>query len=135
MSTSRVIYLGDLRTEAEHLRSGIKIITDAPVDNKGKGEAFSPTDLTATSLAACILTTMGIAANGRNIQIIKAEAEVTKNMAASPRRISQIIVEIKLNISPDTQENKDLLEDIGLHCPVARSLHPEIEQLVTFSYN
>jgi uncharacterized OsmC-like protein len=134
MTTSRVTYLGSLRTEAQHLQSGEKIITDAPTDNKGKGEAFSPTDLTATSLAACIVTTVGIGAEGRGIRLLKGDAEVTKVMASGPRRIAEIIVNAKLKIEPDTPENRETLTDIGLHCPVARSLHPDIKQTVTISY-
>lgn len=134
MATSKVIYLGNLRTQATHLASGQSIITDAPVDNHGRGEAFSPTDLTATSLAACIITTMAIGAEPRGINIEKAEAEVQKIMASSPRRISGVHVEVKMKISPDTPENRHILEQIGYSCPVQRSLHTDIDQQITFSY-
>jgi len=134
MQTSKVVYLGNLRTEATHIRSGSHFITDAPVDNKGKGEAFSPTDLTATSLATCIITTMAIAAEGRSINIESAEAEVLKVMEANPRRIGEIQVDIKIKMVPDNAGNRELLEDIGLHCPVARSLHPDLKQTITFNY-
>jgi putative redox protein len=136
MLTSKVIYSGELRTEATHLRSGEKIITDAPVDNKGKGEAFSPTDLTATSLACCIITTIGIAIQGRDIIIESMSAEVTKVMASGPRRISEIHVttEIRLHTAHDTEANRRLLIDIGETCPVARSLHPDIKQEMQFNF-
>lgn len=134
MATSKVIYLGNLRTQATHLASGQSIITDAPVDNHGRGEAFSPTDLTATSLAACIITTMAIAAEPRGIQIEKAEAEVQKIMASAPRRIAGVHVEVKMKISPDTPENRSILEMIGNTCPVQRSLHTDMDQQISFSY-
>jgi uncharacterized OsmC-like protein len=134
MSTAKLHYLGNLRTEAEHLQSGEKIITDAPTDNKGKGEAFSPTDLTATSLAACIITTIGIGAEGRGIQLLEGDAEVTKIMAPAPRRIAEIIVEVTLKIDKDTPENRQTMITIGNHCPVSRSLHPDIKQSITYSF-
>jgi putative redox protein len=134
MQTSKVKYLGHLRTELTHIRSGQIVITDAPVDNKGRGEAFSPTDLTATSLATCAITTMGIAAEGRGITMEIADADVLKIMANNPRRIDEIQVKISIRILPDTAENREILEDIGLHCPVARSLHPDVKQTVSFEY-
>jgi putative redox protein len=134
MQTSKVKYLGHLRTELTHIRSGQHFITDAPVDNKGRGEAFSPTDLTATSLATCAITTMGIAAEGRGIQMVIADADVLKIMANNPRRIDGIEVKISLQILPDTAENRAILEDIGLNCPVARSLHPDVKQMMSFEY-
>jgi putative redox protein len=134
MLTSKVKYLGKLRTVLTHIRSGQEVITDAPVDNKGKGEAFSPTDLAATSLATCAITTMGIAADGRGIQLEIADAEVLKIMENNPRRIAGIDVKISLRILPDTAENRSILEEIGLNCPVARSLHPDVKQSMTFEY-
>lgn len=133
--TSKVTYLGELRTELTHIQSGERVITDAPVDNKGKGSAFSPTDLAATSLATCAITTMAIAADGRNIKLESAEAEVLKVMASNPRRIAEIQIKISMKISPDSSENRKILEEIGLHCPVARSLHPDVIQKIEFSYN
>src|SRR5688572_24122499 len=106
------------------------MVTDAPVDNHGKGEAFSPTDTTATSLATCILTTIGIAAEGRGITIHDMEAEVEKIMAASPRRIAEIKVDIRMRFEPDTPENREKMIEIGHTCPVARSLHPDLVQSV-----
>jgi uncharacterized OsmC-like protein len=134
MRLSKVIYKGDLRTLATHLASGETIITDAPTDNNGKGEAFSPTDLTATSLANCMMTIMGIAANARNIKIEQMDAEVTKIMASNPRRITEIVINLNVKINEDKESYRKLLTEAGLNCPVAKSLHPEIKQNVTINY-
>ncbi|MBK8517934.1 MAG: OsmC family protein [Saprospiraceae bacterium] len=130
--TSKIVYNGDLRTECTHIRSGQTIITDAPIDNNGRGEAFSPTDLTATSLGTCMITIMGIAARNHNINIDGATLEVTKHMASDPRRISG--VDIKINMPPVkyTLHEKKILEKAGLTCPVAFSLHPDIKQNIEF---
>jgi uncharacterized OsmC-like protein len=132
--TSRVIYTGGLRTSAEHLKSGMKIITDAPTDNHGKGEAFSPTDLMATSLATCMLTVMGIACQSRNINIDGTVAEVTKIMAANPRRVAEIQVKLTFPAMNYSDEEKKLLEHTARTCPVAHSLHPNLIQNITFAY-
>ena len=132
--TSKVEYLGSLRTESEHLQSGSKMITDAPVDNHGKGEAFSPTDTVANALATCMLTVMGIKADALEIDMKGTTAEVTKTMAAEPRRISKIEVNIKFPGSYDEKVMKTL-ENTGRTCPVLQSLHPDIEKLITFSYS
>jgi len=95
MTTVKTIYLGDLRTENEHLQSGNKIITDAPTDNQGKGEAFSPTDLLATALGNCIMTIMGIKARDNGIDIKGTEIEITKIMASDPRRVAEVVVELR----------------------------------------
>ena len=134
MATSKVVYTGNLRTEATHLASGNKIITDAPVDNHGKGEAFSPTDLMSTSLATCMLTVMGIAANTHSINMDGASAEVTKVMAANPRRVSEIHVKITMPAKNYTDKEKAILEHAGRTCPVTQSLHPDILQDVSFHY-
>jgi len=134
MATSKVLYPGQLRTEATHIASGSKIITDAPIDNHGKGEAFSPTDLLATSLANCMLTVMGIAANTHNINMDGASAEVTKVMAANPRRVSEVHVAITIPAKNYTDKEKSILEHAGRTCPVAQSLHPAIIQNITFIY-
>ena len=134
MTTSTVKYLGNLRTECTHILSGKNIITDAPLDNHGQGQAFSPTDLCATSLATCMITVMNIAAEGRKLQIDAMDAEVTKVMAANPRRISEIIIKLTIRASNLTDENKAILEEIGRNCPVAKSLHPDIKQDVTFYF-
>ncbi|MCM4154508.1 OsmC family protein [Gramella sp. AN32] len=131
--TSKVKYLGGLRTEAEHLQSGNKIITDAPVDNQGKGEAFSPTDTVATALATCMLTIMGIKAETHKIDLKGTTAEVTKTMAADPRRISKI--EVKVHLSQDYGEKVNkILEDAARTCPVFYSLHPDIEKEISFKF-
>jgi len=133
MATIQTTYLGDLRTEATHLQSGTKIITDAPSDNQGKGEAFSPTDLLAESLAGCILTTMAIAARAHDIEMDGTTAEVTKVMAANPRRVAEIIVNIK---SPNEYSDKEkkVLELAALNCPVHVSLHPDLKKTIDFGW-
>jgi putative redox protein len=134
MATSKIVYTGELRTEATHLASGARIITDAPVDNHGKGQAFSPTDLLATSLANCMLTVMGIAANTHAINMDGAWAEVTKVMAANPRRVSEVHVQITMPANNYSDKEKSILEHAGRTCPVAQSLHPDILQDITFIY-
>lgn len=128
MATSTIIYNGQLRTVAKHLQSGIEIITDAPTDNQGKGEAFSPTDLLATSLGCCMLTIMGINANTNGIDIDGTRVEITKIMASNPRRVSEIGVIITLPNKTYSEKEKKMLEIAALNCPVAKSLHPEIKQ-------
>ena len=131
--TSRVNYLGDLRTSAIHIASGKNIITDAPIDNQGKGEAFSPTDTVATALASCLLTIMGIKARDLNIDITKTSAEVTKVMASNPRRISEIQITVNFTKSYD-QRIKKILEKAALTCPVSNSLHPDLKQNILFNW-
>lgn len=133
METSEIIYVGDLRTEAVHLKSGNKIITDAPVDNQGKGHAFSPTDLLATSLGNCMLTIMGIYAKRKEINMSGAVAKVTKIMGSEPRRVTGITVEIEMPEGIDESERKPL-ENAALTCPVAKSLHPDLEQNLTLKW-
>lgn len=132
--TSTITYLGDLRTEATHTQSQEKIITDAPVDNKGKGEAFSPTDLLATSLGNCMLTIMGIAAREREINIDGTSCAITKIMAADPRRVSEIHAEIAFTGLFNDKE-KAILEHAAKTCPVFYSLHPDILKVITFKYS
>lgn len=129
--TSKVIYLGDLRTESEHLQSGEKILTDAPVDNNGKGEAFSPTDMVANSLATCMLTIMGIKARDLAIDLRGTTAEVTKVMATDPRRIGKIIIRFTLPVAVE-EKSKIILERAAHTCPVLYSLHPDIDKDITF---
>lgn len=131
--TSKVVYRGDLRTEAVHLQSSSEIITDAPVDNHGKGEAFSPTDTVATALASCMLTVMGIKAKDLNLNLKGTSAEVTKTMAANPRRISK--VEIKINfLETYPEKTRKILENTAKTCPVLESLHPDMEKIISFHY-
>ncbi len=130
--TSTVLYLGDLRTEATHLLSGRTIITDAPPDNQGKGEAFSPTDLCATSLASCMLTLMGISARGHDLDITGASAEVTKIMAAGPRRIARIEIKFQMPDRNFTDGQKKILETAARTCPVHFSLNEGLEEVLEF---
>ncbi len=130
MRTSKVTYQGDLRTTAVHLQSKNEIITDAPIDNQGKGEAFSPTDLLATSLASCMLTIIGIKARDMDIDIAGTTAEVTKIMSADPRRVSEVHIAITFNQELDDKTQK-IFYNTALTCPVAKSIHPDIIQKVT----
>lgn len=132
--TSKVFYCGELRTKCIHLQSGQTIITDAPTDNNGKGEAFSPTDLTATSLATCMITVMGIKANANGWKIDGAELEVTKVMASEPRRISEIHIKVKMPAGEFDEKSRKILENTAKTCPVALSLHPDIKQLINFEW-
>lgn len=133
MSTAKVIYLGELRTECTHLASGSTYITDAPLDNQGKGAAFSPTDTVATGLANCMLTVMGIKARDLGIAMEGTTAEVTKIMSANPRRISviKVVLQFPKGIS---SKNQKILENTGRTCPVSLSLHPEIVQDIQFNW-
>ena len=130
--TSTVEYLGGLRTEATHGLSGNKIVTDAPPDNQGLGEAFSPTDLCATSLACCMLTIMGISARNHGLDMTGARAEVTKIMATEPRRIGRIELTIHMPPNGYTETQKKILETAGRNCPVHFNLHEGLEEVVTF---
>ncbi|WP_330443012.1 OsmC family protein [Flavobacterium sp. C4GT6] len=131
--TSKVTYLGDLRTSSVHLQSGSEIISDAPLDNNGKGEAFSPTDTVANALATCMFTIMGIKARDMGVSVQGSVAEVTKTMAADPRRISKI--KVVFNLKSDADEKARLiLERAAMHCPVHYSLHPDIERDITFNW-
>ncbi|MBU1372939.1 MAG: OsmC family protein [Bacteroidetes bacterium] len=135
MATSKVTYLGGLRTQAIHLQSGTEIITDAPVDNQGNGAAFSPTDLLATSFANCMLTLMGIAARTHAIDMDGTTAEVTKVMAAEPRRVAEIHVNFSFPKKDEySDKQKKILEHAALTCPVHYSLHPDIKRPVNFGW-
>jgi uncharacterized OsmC-like protein len=130
--TSKITYLGGLRTTCEHLQSGNAIITDAPTDNHGKGEAFSPTDLVATSLGSCMISIMAIKSKELDVDLVDSTIEITKIMHAEPRKISKIVVVLFL---PNTSEkNKIILERAAMTCPVFLSLHPDIEKDVTFHW-
>jgi len=133
MSTAKVTYLGDLRTECEHLKSGNTYITDAPTDNHGKGEAFSPTDTVATGLANCMLTMMGIKSHDLQVDLKGSTATVTKTMASNPRRISKIEVVFTLPVVLE-EKNKAILEKTANTCPVLYSLHPDVEKVITFNW-
>ncbi|MET4105706.1 OsmC family protein [Hymenobacter sp. UYP22] len=133
MSTATARYAGNLRTEATHLASGNTILTDAPVDNHGRGEAFSPTDLVCSALGSCMMTIMGIVAARQEVDLTSVTWEVTKHMVAEPRRIGQIDLTFRL---PATLSEKEraTLENAARTCPVALSLNPEIHQEVRFLY-
>ena len=134
MSRANIVYQNNLRTEAEHIASGEKIITDAPVDNNGKGEAFSPTDLVATALGACMITIMAISANKYGIDMSGTNASVKKIMGSDPRRISEISIEINMNKNIEEKDRKRL-ERSALTCPVHKSLHPDLEKKIRFIYS
>lgn len=133
--TSQIIYKGELRTAATHLQSGSVIETDAPTDNQGKGELFSPTDLVATALGACMVTTMGIKARTMDIALDGTRLDVTKVMASDPRRISKIVVHMffppTLNLD---DKQKEILERTARTCPVERTLHPDVELDMQFNW-
>jgi uncharacterized OsmC-like protein len=134
--TSKVIYEGSLRTTATHLKSNNELITDAPTDNNGKGEAFSPTDLVATSLASCMLTIMGIVAERKGWDLTGSTATINKVMASNPRRISDIEVGLAVKVDKTLGlDDRQILENAARTCPVAESLHPNIAQKVTFIWH
>lgn len=133
MITSNVTYLGQLRTQATHLQSNTKIFTDAPKDNHGKGEAFSPTDLVATALASCMISIMGIVALKEGITPIDGTiAEVTKIMYAEPRRIGEIHITLTFPKNNFNDKEKKIYEHAAYTCPVAKSLHPDLKQVIAF---
>lgn len=133
MATIETIYLGDLRSEVEHVQSGTRIITDAPTDNQGKGEAFSPTDLVAVALSSCMLTLMDLAARKRDIDLRGTSVKTTKVMASEPRRIAEIVMDFYIPNDLSDKEKK-VLERAANTCPVAKSLHPDLIQTVRFHY-
>ena len=133
MATSKVTYIGELRTSSIHINSGSEIISDAPVDNNGKGEAFSPTDTVANALASCMFTVMGIKAREMDVDFSGSTAEVTKVMAAEPRRISEIHITFNMNLEAD-EKTRTILERTGMTCPVHYSLHPDIKKEIVFNW-
>lgn len=130
---STVTYLGDLRTNATHLASKNNFITDAPIDNQGKGDGFSPTDAVATALASCLLTIMGIKGNYMQIDLAGTTTSVTKVMGVEPRRITEIIIDITF-LKNFTTKTQNQLERAALSCPVANSLHPDLKQNISFNW-
>ena len=131
--TASIIYKGNLRCEAQHVQSKSTIETDAPTDNRGKGERFSPTDLLCVSLATCMLTTMGIKAADLNVDIANSKAEVTKHMGSDPRRIIKVEVAVSLHGNANEKERL-ILERAGNNCPVAKSVHPDIELVLSYNW-
>ena len=132
--TSNIIYQGNLRTRMTHLHSGNQVITDAPLDNQGLAQAFSPTDLVATALGSCMMTIMGIKARDMKLELTGTELEVTKVMASNPRRISEVHITIKFPPNTFSEKDKTILENSARTCPVAHSLHPDIKQDITFNW-
>ena len=131
--TSIVTYLGDLRTSSIHLQSGTEILSDAPVDNNGKGEAFSPTDILANALATCMMTIMGIKARDMELDLKGSTAEVIKIMNAEPRRIGAIEIAFEMYGTANIK-NRTVLEKAAMTCPVFLSLHPEIDKRIVFNW-
>ena len=131
--TSKVTYLGDLRTKSIHVQSGSEIISDAPLDNNGKGEAFSPTDPVANALASCMMTIMGIKARDMAININDSTADVTKIMNAEPRRIGAIEIVFEMKGTAD-EKSRTVLERAAMTCPVFLSLNSDIEKKITFNW-
>ena len=127
-------YVGELRTESTHLKSSNVIITDAPTDNNGKGNAFSPTDLVASALCSCITTVMGICANKNQFDLPNSTAHITKVMSSHPRRISKIIVEINFDSNNLSEQNIEKLIAVAKGCPVAQSLSSDLAQEVRFNF-
>jgi len=134
MTTIKTIYTGDLRTTAIHLQSGTELITDAPVDNQGKGEAFSPTDLLATSLGTCIITTIGIVSQNYEFNIDGTAIETTKVMYSDPRRVGELILDFNFPPNNYTPKEKIIIENTAKACPVAKSLHPDIKVILNFNW-
>lgn len=133
MATSKITYLGDLRTSSIHLQSGTEILSDAPVDNHGKGEAFSPTDLLANSLGSCMMTIMAIKANDLGIDLKGSTVEVNKIMQAESRKVGRLEVVMNMAIS-ESEKNRIILERVAMNCPVLLSLNPEIEKVITINW-
>ena len=134
MVTIHTKYLGDLRTSAVHVQSGNTLITDAPVDNKGRGEAFSPTDLLATALGSCMITIAGMTAREYGFSVDGTVIDITKVMASDPRRVCEVIVVLNFPGNSFTEKQKDLIRVSCLNCPVAKSLHPDLKQTVVFNF-
>lgn len=132
--TATVTYDANLRTTCLHLQSGSSFETDAPSDNKGQGARFSPTDLIATGLGACLITTMGIKAETMDLKLDGAKVEVTKVMMSEPRRIGKIIIAVTMPALNLDDKTKEILERVGRTCPVERSLHPDMELDISFQW-
>ncbi|MFA5329219.1 MAG: OsmC family protein [Prolixibacteraceae bacterium] len=134
MTTVKTTYLGGLRTENIHLQSGGKIVTDAPIDNRGRGEGFSPTDMLATALANCIMTIMGIKAMDNGIDLVGTEIGITKIMASNPRRVSEVVMEFNFPKKGYSEEEKRMIESVAGISPVPLSVHPDLIQTIRFNW-
>ena len=135
METAKTKYLGDLRTEIIHLRSGSAITTDAPVDNKGRGENFSPTDMVASALGSCIFTIMGISAREHSFSIDGSKCTITKIMAENPRRVNEVIVEFDFPNRVYSEKEKDIIWHSARTCPVLLSLHPDLIKTIRMNFH
>ncbi|MGH2664255.1 OsmC family protein [Flavobacterium sp.] len=131
--TSKVTYLGDLRTSSIHIQSGTELLSDAPTDNNGKGEAFSPTDLLANSLGSCMMTIMAIKSRDLNVDLTGSTVEVTKIMQAEPRKIAKLQLVLNMSVAAE-DKTKIILERTGMNCPVLLSLNPDIDKEITFNW-
>ena len=134
IETVKTIYLGELRTEATHVQSGNELITDAPLDNQGNGEAFSPTDLLATSLGSCMLTIMGISAREHGFNIDGARVKIWKIMESNPRRVGEVKIEFTFPKNNYSEKEKKIIETAAHTCPVNLSLHPDLKKTIIFNY-
>ncbi len=134
MNTSELVYQGELRTLATHVYSGTQMYTDAPLDNHGKAQSFSPTDLVAVAFATCVITTIGILMKDDNLKLEESTLAVRKIMTSNPRRIAALELDVEVKDESLTGDQKKRLEDIAHNCPVAKSLHPDIEQRISFKY-
>jgi uncharacterized OsmC-like protein len=132
--TAQTIYTGELRTKARHVRSGNEIITDAPTDNKGKGEAFSPTDLLATALGSCMITIMGIAAKEHGFDIDGTTAKIWKIMESNPRMVGEVKIELTFPKNSFSEKEKKIIERSAYTCPVYLSLHPDLKKTISFNF-
>lgn len=135
METAKIIYLGEIRSSAMHLRSGNTILIDAPVDNKGKGEAFSPTDLLATSLGSCMMTIIGIAAQTHNFNVDGTVIRITKIMADNPRHVAEVIVEFDFPERAYSEKEKTMIWHAARTCPVLLSLHPDLIKTILMNFH
>ncbi len=134
METVKTEYIGGLRTKAIHVKSGVELITDAPTDNNGKGEFFSPTDMVATALGSCMLTVIGIVAERSEFSITGTKLNITKVMGTDPRRITEIIIEFNFPDNNYSDKEKEIIKHTALTCPVAKSLHPDLIQTLVFNF-
>lgn len=134
MPTSEVVYTDNLRTRATHLQSGNSLITDAPTDNQGRGEAFSPSDLMATSLLSCMMTIIGILANRKGWDISGMKGTVQKHMADQPRRVHKIEIQLSIPDRNWSEADRKMIEQAAKNCPVALSLHPDILQVLEIKF-
>ena len=134
MPNFEVFYEGNLRCKAEHIQSGTTLLTDAPLDNQGKGESFSPTDLLAIALGTCMATVMGIEANNLKVNLSGTQLHINKVMGISPRRVVEIKIDVTIPDENFTENQKNKLIEIGINCPVAKSIHPDIYQNIEFNF-